>query len=210
MRKRRLDVSLYLVTDPHGLSATIESIVEEAIGGGVSLVQIREKEADSRTFYCRALALKKVTDAYQIPLIINDRLDIMLATDADGVHLGQSDLPIKEARRILGDGKIIGASAHSVKEALQAEQEGADYIGAGAIFATDTKKDTSVMALETLCAICDAVSIPVVAIGGITAENMHYFKEAGIAGIAVSSAILHSQNPRLAAGELKRGLGAAW
>ncbi|MDY6084405.1 MAG: thiamine phosphate synthase [Dialister sp.] len=209
MKKCRLDVSLYLVTDQKGLSEPLDRIVEEAICGGVSLVQIREKESDSRTFYYHVLALKKVTDAYQIPLIINDRLDIMLAAGADGVHLGQSDIPVGEARRLLGDEKIIGASAHSVSEALQAEREGADYIGAGAIFQTNTKKDTSVMTAETLSAICAAVSIPVVAIGGITAGNINQIKNTGISGAAISSAILHSQNPKLTAEQLRREIHIA-
>lgn len=203
MKKSDLDLSLYLVTDRKNLAKPLEEIVEGAIRGGVSLVQLREKEADSHTLFLHALEMKRITDAFHIPLIINDRLDIMLAAGADGVHLGQSDIPVHIARNLLGSEKIIGASAHSVKEALREEKEGADYIGAGALFVTDTKEDASSMALETFHDICKAVSIPVVGIGGITAGNIIKLADSGLAGVAVSSAMLRNENPKEEASLLK-------
>ncbi len=201
------DCTLYLVTDrnisKHG---DFENIVEEAIKGGCTLVQLREKNIDTDLLYRRALSLKKITDQYGVPLIINDRIDIMQAVDAAGVHLGQSDMPVKIARKIIGKNKIIGISAHTVEEAKEAELCGADYLGAGALFQTETKRNIKSITTDMLTNIKKSVSIPVVAIGGINAENIMELKESGIDGIAVSSAIMKSKTPKTAAVILREKL----
>lgn len=189
------DYSLYLVTDRNCIgSRSLESCVEDAIRGGATIVQLREKTASSREFYNIALALKELTRAYGVPLVINDRLDIALAVDADGLHLGQDDLPLNVARRYFGRDKVIGISVSSLEEAVLAEKQGADYLGAGAIFPTGTKKDARLVSLKELKRIKEAVSIPVVAIGGINAANAREIMETGIDGLAVVSAILASKD----------------
>jgi thiamine-phosphate pyrophosphorylase len=199
------DYSLYLATDRSYIgNKDLTDCVIEAIEGGVTMVQLREKTGSARDFYHLALALKKVTASYQIPLIINDRLDIALAVDADGLHLGQEDLPIKVARRYLGPEKVIGISVGNVQEAIQAEKEGADYLGAGAIFATGTKPDAELVSLEELKKIKESVTIPVVAIGGLKKENAAQVMAAGIDGICVVSAILAAEDIRMAAVELRK------
>ena len=192
--KSPFDLTLYLVTDPSAGEKT-EEIVKEAVAGGVTMVQLREKTAGSLSFYERALRLKRVTREAGVPLIINDRTDIMLAADADGLHVGQSDLPAAVARRLIGPDKILGVSAHTVEEAVRAEKDGADYLGVGAVFPTATKKDAESVSYETLKEICETVSIPVVAIGGIGEKNIGKLAGSGIRGIAVVSAIMNAENP---------------
>ena len=192
--KSPFDLTLYLVTDPSAGEKT-EDIVKEAVAGGVTMVQLREKTAGSLSFYERALRLKRVTREAGVPLIINDRTDIMLAADADGLHVGQSDLPAAVARRLIGPDKILGVSAHTVEEAVRAEKDGADYLGVGAVFPTATKKDAESVSYETLKEICETVSIPVVAIGGIGEKNIGKLAGSGIRGIAVVSAIMNAENP---------------
>ena len=154
MKKENLDYTLYLCTDRELMSTdTLEEAVEEAILGGVTMVQLREKNCSSKEFYETALRIKKITDTYGLPLLINDRVDIALAVDADGVHVGQSDLPVSVARKILGKDKIIGVSARNVAQAQEAEQNGADYLGVGAMYATGTKKDAKVTSREELLKI---------------------------------------------------------
>ncbi len=189
--KSKIDYTLYLVTDRDLMSTkTLEEAVEQAIQGGCTLVQLREKTASSRNFYETAINVKTITDKYNIPLIINDRVDIALAIDADGVHVGQSDLPAAVVRKIIGKDKILGVSAGTVEKAIEAQREGADYIGVGALFSTSTKTDAKSVSRETLMKIIKEVSIPVVGIGGINSENAVQLKNTGINGIAVVSAII--------------------
>lgn len=202
--KRDVDYRLYLVTDRSLMSTeTLEEAVEEAVKGGCTLVQLREKEASSMEFYETALRVKKLTERYGVPLIINDRVDIALAAGVDGVHVGQSDLPAPIVRRILGEDKILGVSAATVEEAKRAESDGADYIGVGAMYATGTKTDTRPVSLETLRAIRAAVKIPIVVIGGINLPRIPDFKGTGIDGLAVVSAIIAKKDIKGAARELK-------
>ncbi|SMC27225.1 thiamine-phosphate diphosphorylase [Clostridium acidisoli DSM 12555] len=202
----KIDYSLYLVTDRSFLGGkSIEEAVEEAIKGGVTLVQVREKDASSREFYEVALKVKKVTDKYKVPLIIDDRLDIAQAVDASGVHLGQSDLPLKLARNILGKDKIIGISVGNVAEAKEAEADGADYVGIGTIFFTGTKKDIKTpIGIEGLTEIVENIKIPSVAIGGINQENTKAVLKSGTNGVAVISAILGKKDIRGAAEEFRK------
>ena len=202
--KRKVDYSLELCTDRRLMtSSSIEECVEHAIQGGVTIVQLREKDCSSREFYELALRVKRVTKQYQVPLIINDRVDIALAADADGVHVGQKDLPCQEVRRLVGEKKIVGVSAANRTAALQAAADGADYIGVGAVFATGTKQDAVVIAPEELAAIRQAVSIPMVAIGGIQKQTLPLLKGTGIDGVAVISAIVAQPDVEQAARELK-------
>ncbi len=202
--KRKVDYSLYLCTDRRLMtSSSIEECVEHAIQGGVTIVQLREKDCSSREFYELALRVKRVTKQYQVPLIVNDRVDIALAADADGVHVGQKDLPCQEVRRLVGEKKIVGVSAANRTAALQAAADGADYIGVGAVFATGTKQDAVVIAPEELAAIRQAVSIPMVAIGGIQKQTLPLLKGTGIDGVAVISAIVAQPDVEQAARELK-------
>ena len=202
--KPEMDYSLYLVTD-RALAGErdFEDLVGRAIRGGCTLVQLREKEASSREFYERALRLKKVTDYFHVPLIIDDRIDIMLAVDAAGVHLGQSDLPAEAARQIIGPDKILGVSARTVEDAEKAESDGADYLGVGAVYPTTTKGDAEKVSREELEKICSTVSIPVVAIGGLNARNIPSLEGSGISGVAVVSAIMAQDRPEEAARLLK-------
>lgn len=199
-----IDYSLYLITD-RGIikDRCLKDCVEEAIKGGVTIVQIREKDASTREFYNIAKEVKEVTDKYNIPLIINDRLDIALAVDAAGVHLGQSDMSIEVARKILGEEKIIGISAGNLEEALEAEKSGADYLGIGAIFYTGTKKDIDEpIGLEGLKEIINKIKIPSVAIGGINKDNTEDVIKTGVNGISVISAILGYEDTKKASEEL--------
>ena len=210
VKKQILDYTLYLVTDRSLMSTqTLEQAVEQAIQGGCTMVQLREKDASSRAFYETALNVKQITDSYSVPLIINDRVDICKAIDACGVHVGQSDLPAKAVRKILGLEKIIGVSTATLEEAIQAEQDGADYLGVGAMFATATKTNTRSVTLEQLAAIKAAVEIPVVAIGGIGLGNAGVLAPAGIDGIAVVSAILAQPDITKAAQQLKASFTGA-
>lgn len=198
---RSPDYSLYLVTDDALAGGrSVEWIVAEAVRGGVTCVQLREKHAEGRAYYERAMALRERLRPLGIPLIINDRLDIALAIGADGVHLGQGDLPCAEARRIAGPNLLIGISVSTVAEAQAAARDGADYLGISPIFDTPTKTDTPVATgLDGLRAIRAAVPLPLVAIGGINAENAAEVLRAGADGIAVVSAIMAVADPRAAA-----------
>jgi thiamine-phosphate pyrophosphorylase len=187
-----IDYRLYLVTDRSFLgSKSLKQAVEEAIEGGTTFVQIREKNICTREFYKVALEVKEVTDYYKVPLVINDRIDIAQALDADGVHLGQSDMPLNIARRILGSDKLIGISVGNIHDALEAEKNGADYIGIGTVFYTGTKKDINIpIGLEGLRDVCNSIKIPKVAIGGINRDNLRNVISTGVNGAAVVSAIL--------------------
>ena len=198
----KVDYSLYLCTDRNLLNGkNFEETIELAIKGGVSIVQLREKNCSSRKFLEIATSVKNITSKYKIPLIINDRIDIALAVYADGVHIGQDDLPCKTAREILGAEKIIGVSVSTVAEAIQAENDGANYLGVGAIFKTSTKTDAEIVSLETLKKIRDSVKISVVAIGGINKNNLSQIKDF-VDGVAVISAIISNENPENAAKDL--------
>ena len=194
----KIDYSLYLCTD-RNLNPNIENAVALAIKGGVTVVQLREKNCTSLEFFEVGTRIKKITDAKNIPLIVNDRIDIAQAIDAAGVHIGQTDLPCKVARKILGAEKIIGVSVSTVEEAVKAEIDGANYLGVGAMFATNTKTDAKLVTLDTLKKIRAAVKIPIVAIGGINLETVEKIKPAQIDGVAVVSAILAAENPEVAA-----------
>lgn len=186
-----VDYTLYLCTDSGLMSCnTVEESVELAILGGCSIVQLREKNASSLELFQLAKRVKQVTDKYNVPLIINDRLDICQAVDAAGVHLGQSDLPCREARRILGADKLIGVSAALPEEAAKAQADGADYLGVGAVFTTSTKTNTRPVTPETIRAIRQAVTIPFVVIGGVNPQNITKLYGLGINGAAVISAVI--------------------
>ena len=201
---KSFDTSLYLVTDRSGMGdCEFESKIRSAVEGGCTMVQLREKNVNSYLIYQRALSIKKITDEYHIPLIINDRLDIMLAVGADGVHLGQQDIPVKIARKLIGKDKIIGVSAHCIEEAEKAERDGADYLGVGAIFPTTTKKDIIITPVNVLREIKETVSVPVVAIGGINQNNINTLKGSHVDGVAVISAIMKSKDPKSSAVALK-------
>lgn len=202
--KPKIDYSIYLVTDRDLMSTdTLEEAVEEAIKGGCTLVQLREKECSSLDFYNTAVSVKKVTDKYNVPLLINDRLDIALAVDAAGVHVGQSDLPCSVVRKIIGEDKIIGVSAGNLKKAMKAQEDGADYIGVGAMYSTGTKKDAKPTSMEELKRIRENVSIPIVVIGGINKERVKDFEGTGIDGLAIVSAIISKDNICMAAEGIK-------
>jgi len=194
---------LYAITDRTWLKEkTLPEAVEEAILGGATFIQLREKNLGYEEFFKIAGEVKTVTDKYNIPFVINDNVDVAASIDADGVHIGQSDEEIKTAREKLGFNKIIGLSAVTVEDAIKAEQSGADYIGVGAVFNTSTKLDADTVLFETLKEICDAVSIPVVAIGGISKDNVLELIDTGIAGISVVSAIFAQDNIKNATLEL--------
>lgn len=202
--KSKIDYTLYLVTDRQLMSCkTIEQSVEQAIAGGASVVQLREKDCSSREFYKLALRVKRITEPNNVPLIINDRIDICLAADADGVHLGQSDIPCREAKKILGADKLIGVSAALPEEARQAQADGADYLGIGAVFHTSTKDDARAVSLETLREIRAAVTIPFVVIGGVNAQSITKLYGMGIDGAAVVSAIVAQKDITAAAREMR-------
>ncbi|WP_458403342.1 thiamine phosphate synthase [Methanobrevibacter sp.] len=198
----RIDLSLYLVTDNSDDEEKFLNTIEEAIKGGVSVVQIREKTADTLDFYNLALKVKEITTKYNVPLIINDRVDVALAIDADGVHVGQSDMPCDVTRKLIGEDKVLGVSAATIEEAKKAQNDGADYLGTGAVFPTQTKDDAPKTTKEELKEIVESVDIPVVAIGGITLENAHELTDTGIAGLSVVSAIMSSDNPKKSSEEL--------
>lgn len=199
-----LDLSLYLVTDStYHTEESLLHTVEEACKGGVTLVQLREKNTGGRDYLEKACKICEITDRYQIPLIIDDRVDVAMACGAAGVHVGASDLPVAEVRRLLGPDKIVGATAKTVEAAQKAYQDGADYLGVGAIYPTTTKVTTVLTKVSTLSAICKAVPIPVVAIGGLNLGNMDILKGSGANGIAVVSAIMKAEDPKKAAEELR-------
>ena len=191
MKIQKETLRLYAITDRKWLGAdeTLLSVTEEIIGAGASIIQLREKNISDSELISLATDLKKICDNHDIPLIINDRPDIAKAVHASGVHVGLSDMAIEKTREYLGPDYIIGGSAHNVREALLAQEAGADYIGCGAVFGSSTKKDAGLLSLSELKKICAAVTIPVVAIGGITLENAEELKGTGIAGVALISAL---------------------
>ena len=198
------DYTLYLVTDRQLMSCdSLTEAVEQAILGGCTMIQLREKELASLEFYNQAVAVKQVTDKYHIPLIINDRIDIAMAVQATGVHIGQHDLPAAAVRKVIGENMLLGVSASSIAEAIQAQQDGADYLGVGAMFPTGTKTDADSVSMEELQKIRAAVSLPIVVIGGINKGNAGRFKPMGIDGLAVVSAIIAQSDIKAAAAELK-------
>lgn len=197
-----IDLSLYLVTANSDDVDKFLHTIEEAIKGGVTVVQIREKTADTLDFYNLALKVKEITTKYDVPLIINDRVDIALAIDADGVHVGQSDMPCEVTRRLIGPNKILGVSAATIEEAKKAENDGADYIGTGAVFPTTTKDDADSVTKAELSQIVKSINIPVVAIGGINLDNAAQLVDTGIAGLSVVSAIMSSDNPKKSSQQL--------
>lgn len=207
MRCDKKDLLLYAVTDRHWLEdRTLTEVVRESLEGGVTFVQIREKHLDKELFFEEAKDLKQLCMEYHVPFVINDDVELALAVDADGVHVGQHDMAAGQVRQKLGPSKIIGVSAQTVEQALLAEKNGADYLGVGAVFPTSSKADAVDVSLETLCEICEAVSIPVIAIGGITKENAASLAGSGISGIAVISAIFGQPDIRQAAKELRQEL----
>lgn len=198
------DYTLYLVTDRTLMStATLTAAVEQAILGGCTMVQLREKDISSSEFYRQAIEIKQITEQHHVPLIINDRLDIAMAVKAAGVHIGQSDLPASVVRRLIGANMLLGVSASTVKEAMEAEKDGADYLGVGAMFPTGTKIDANFVSMEELQKIRYAVGLPIVVIGGINKENAGMFHSAGIDGLAIVSAIIAQPDIRKAAAEIK-------
>lgn len=204
MKKEDIDYSVYLVTDRRNKTdEEFLNIIEEAIKGGTTVVQLREKTASTKEFYDLALRVKEITSRYGVPLLINDRIDIALAIDSEGVHIGQDDMPADIAREIIGEDKILGVSASTVEEAKKAENDSADYIGSGAVFPTATKDDADSVSKEELKEIVDSIDIPVVAIGGITVENASSLRDSGIAGFSVVSAIMSAEDPKEASKKLK-------
>jgi len=206
MKPENIDYSLYLVTDRElSRGRTTQQIVEAALRGGVTCVQLREKTCSTREFITQALSIKDHLKRHNVPLIINDRVDIAQAVNADGVHLGQSDMPIEMAKVILKDSMIIGISAESLKDAVQAEKDGADYIGVSPIFATPTKTDTAPpLGLEGLREMRKSVKIPLVGIGGLNKKNAGEVIKNGADGVAVVSAIVAADDPEKAARELSK------
>lgn len=191
----RESLKLYLVTNRYqdSLESFLEK-VETACRSGVTIVQLREKNLTTNQYYQLAKQVKEITDAYQVPLIIDDRLDICLAVDAAGLHIGDDELPVSVARKVLGPEKILGVTAKTVKRALEAETSGADYLGTGAIFPTTTKENAPITLISTLKTICQTVAIPVVAIGGLTSENIDQLAATGIAGVAVVRDLMQAED----------------
>ncbi|MCQ2531273.1 MAG: thiamine phosphate synthase [Saccharofermentans sp.] len=202
---KKEDLLLYAVTDRYWLNGrTLTQVVKESLDGGVTFVQLREKDLDDETFLQEAKELQALCKEYKVPFVINDNVDIAVAMDADGVHVGQSDMEAGDVRAKLGPDKIIGVSAQTVEQALLAQERGADYLGVGAVFPTGSKDDADDVSHETLKAICEAVDIPVVAIGGIKMSNVCELKGTGIDGIAVISAIYAQENIPEATKSLKK------
>lgn len=198
-------LNLYLVTDRHWLAnRNLEDDVEKAILGGVTMVQLREKNIDNDSFIELAKKVKQVCNKYKVPFIINDNLEVALAVDSDGIHIGQDDLPASLVRQKIGPNKILGVSAHNLDEAIAAKKAGATYLGAGAMFSTTTKDNTTNLSIEQLQTITKNVDIPVVAIGGINYDNCLSLKNCNLAGIAVVSAIMAATNISEAASNLKK------
>ena len=204
MKCDKKDLLLYAVTDSAWFNGeTLYEQVEKAIKGGATFIQLREKKLGEAEFLEEAKEIKKLCDAYKVPFVINDNVEIAVAMDADGVHVGQSDMEAGDVREKLGPDKIIGVSAQTVEQALLAEKRGADYLGVGAVFATGSKDDADDVSHETLKAICEAVKIPVIAIGGISKHNVMELSGSGICGIAVISAIFAQPDIEAATKELK-------
>lgn len=200
---KKFDSTLYFITDSTGFcESDFLHTVEEALKGGVTLLQLREKDKTTREYIELAKKVHLLSKKYNIPLIIDDRIDVAIAVGAEGVHLGQEDMPVALARKMLGENFIIGATAKTVEQALEATKSGADYLGVGAIYPTTTKVKTVLTSTDTLREICHAVPIPVNAIGGLNKGNTHILKGTGIAGICVVSAIMKSENPKKESKEL--------
>ena len=209
MKCDKNDLLLYAVTDRHWLKGqTLYAQVEEAIAGGATFVQLREKQMDEADVLQEAKEIQALCRAHHIPFVINDHVEIAKAIQADGVHVGQSDMEALDVRRLLGEEAIIGVSAETVEQALRAQAHGADYLGVGAVFPTGSKDDATDVSMETLRAICEAVDIPVIAIGGISEDNVGQLAGSGICGIAVISAIFAQENIRDAAARLKQKTAA--
>ena len=206
MRRELADkLLLYAVTDRHWLGdRTLYDVVRESLDGGVTFLQLREKNLDDESFFEEAVKLQEMARDYGVPFVVNDNVDIAVRMNADGVHVGQSDMEAGNVRALIGPDKILGVSAQTVEQAVLAEERGADYLGVGAVFPTGSKDDAEDVSFETLKAICEAVSIPVVAIGGITAENTPKLAGSGICGIAVISAIYAKEDILEAASQLKK------
>ncbi|EHL17501.1 thiamine-phosphate pyrophosphorylase [Peptoanaerobacter stomatis] len=202
---KNIDYTMYYVTDEDLLSSnhTLETSVQDAILGGCTMIQLREKHSSTLDFYNKAVKIKAICDKYNIPLIINDRIDVALAINADGVHLGQDDMPLDIARKIMGDGKIIGISTSTLDEALIAQQGGADYVGVGAMYSTNTKTDANLTTIDELTKIKNNLKIPVVAIGGINLDTIPALKPAQIDGVAIVSAISMQEDTVSATRKLK-------
>lgn len=200
----KFDSSMYFITDSTNYSEE-EFLyrVEQALMGGITLLQLREKDKSTREYMDLANKVHTLTKKYNVPLIIDDRVDVALAIDAEGVHVGQSDMPVSTARKLMGDDKIVGATTKTVPQALEAYEQGADYLGVGAIYPTTTKVKTVLTSTETLGNICSAVPIPVNAIGGLNKDNIDVLKGIPIAGICVVSAIMKADHPKQAAVELQ-------
>ena len=205
MRCDKKDMLLYAVTDRGWVGEmTLYEQVEAALKNGVTLVQLREKDLDEEAFLKEAIEMAKLCKSYNVPFIINDNVDVAIKCGADGVHVGQEDMEAGAVRKLVGDNMIIGVSAHNVEEAVKAAENGADYLGLGAVFNTSTKHNVGDMKYETLKAICDAVDIPEVAIGGISADNIMKLSGSGVDGVAVVSAIFAAKDPGRAAAELRK------
>jgi thiamine-phosphate pyrophosphorylase len=206
---KNLDTTLYFITD----STTVPEerflpVVEAACKGGATIIQLREKDKSTREYMQLAEAVHAITSRYNIPLIIDDRVDVALAIGAEGVHVGQSDMPVHVARKLMGEGKIVGVTAKTVPQALEAYEQGADYLGCGAIYPTTTHVKTVITPVETLKEVVKAVPIPVNAIGGLNKDNIFVLKGSGIAGICAVSAIMKAVDPESAARELKAAFKA--
>lgn len=203
-RTMQFDPTLYLITDStYHTADSLLATVDEALKGGASLVQLREKDTGGRAYLALAERVKALTDRYGVPLIIDDRADVALACGAAGVHVGAEDLPVAAVRRLLGPDKIVGATAKTIEAAVSAYKQGADYLGTGAVYPTTTHVTTKITPVATLNEICRAVPIPVIAIGGLTADNMDVLADSPIAGVAVVSAIMKASAPRQAAETLR-------
>ena len=201
---KKFDTSLYFITDSSNYNEQeFLNRVEKALQGGVTLMQLREKDKTTREYIELAQKVHSITKKYNVPLIIDDRVDVALAIDAEGVHVGQSDMPIKTARKLMGENKIIGATTKTVKQAKEAFEQGADYLGVGAIYPTTTKVKTVLTSTDTLRDICNSVPIPVNAIGGLNKDNIDVLHGISIAGICVVSAIMKADDPKIATEELK-------
>lgn len=201
---KNFDPSLYFITDSTNYSEEEFLFrVEEAIKGGVTLLQLREKDKTTREYIKLAEKVHNITQRYNIPLIIDDRVDVALAIGAEGVHVGQSDMPVHIARKLMGEDKIIGATTKTVSQATEAYRQGADYLGVGAIYPTTTKVKTIITSVDTLREICHAVPIPANAIGGLNAENLDILRGVPISGICVVSAIMKANDPKCAAAEIR-------
>lgn len=203
--KQAVDYTLYLVTNRELMSSkTIEKSVKEAIKGGCTIVQLREKDISSKEFYDIAKSLRKITKKQKIPFIINDRVDIALAVNADGVHVGQSDLSLKNVRKLIGKDKIIGVSCGNLEEAKKAYKDGADYLGVGAVFPTNTKKDAKDVGIDGLKEIIKNIPLPIVAIGGINKRNIKKLRDINLAGVALISAIIAQKDIKNSAKKIKK------